>query len=201
MKDLRNPKSEIRQLAAGRDALSNFNGAADNNAVMDVQFSFQVTNAGVAKKVATLCPGLHTTNAEIVTSGITSDGILDDSEFVSLFLTGASQDDQLTIKHFLAFLKEYRFLVEGITLQTNNSEQYDEKIFITPSNPFENEGRKTIAINKYFSEYQPNETKITMRLAQYKEQFEMSNLNVVTMPFAKSSVGYITLHGKAIIRQ
>lgn len=193
-----NPKNSIRQIANGKRATANFDGKA-NDLVMDVQYAFKITNAGSSKKVAALCPGLHASNAEIVASGITSDGILDDSEFVGLSLTGAAQDDQLTIKHFLSFLKSHKFLVEAVTLQTNKSAQYDEKIFITPSNPFESEGRKTISINKYFSEYQPNETKITMRLGQYSEQFEMSNLSVVTVPMAANSVAYITLHGKAIV--
>lgn len=147
-----------------------------------ITYSFKLTNAAAGKKVIALTPTYLTTAAAMATAtGETVDGVLTDGTIITN-VTGAAGNSKLTIAGLQAFIKQNPTRILEMTIVSNDTSSFEEKITFQHLSPFRALDNNTIPLTDYIKPDQFNTKKAIVPVAKEYGNVQLDDQTMILLP-------------------
>ena len=172
-------------------------------------YKFKLSNKGASAvdRVIAISFAQFTAEAQMATAGITVDGLLKDGAvipgaLVAEQVTATPADPKSTINQFLAWCKLNPTRVVGMTIDSDDPNQFETLIEVSQWSPFRRLGSDFIIdVSEYYRVYQQSAKKIEMDLIPKDHVFQIDNNNIVLFMLKAGREVNITLKIGAINNQ
>lgn len=168
-----------------------FNGAGKsflNEDRSSITYSFRLTNAAAANKVIALTPTYLGTAAALATAtGETVDGVLTDGTIITN-VTGTAGNSKLTIAGLQNFIKQNPTRILEMTIVSNDTSSFEEKITYQHLSPFRSLENNTIPLTDYVDPKQFNTKKAIIPIARDYPKCQLDDQTMILIPIGGTNV-------------
>lgn len=157
-----------------------------------ITYSFKLQNATLVKKTVALTPTyLGTAAALALATGETVDGILTDGAIIA-GLTGTAGNSKLTIAGLQAFIKQNPTRVLEMTIVSNDTSSFEEKITFQHLSPFRALDNNTIPLTDYIKPDQFNTKKAIVPIAKEYGNVQLDDQTMILLPIGGTDTVAVT---------
>lgn len=147
-----------------------------------ITYSFKLQNAAAAKKVIALTPTYLATAAALATAtGETVDGVLTDGTIITS-VTGTAGNSKLTIAGLQAFIKQNPTRILEMTIVSNDTSSFEEKITYQHLSPFRSLENNTIPLTDYVKPDQYNTKKAIIPIVKDYPKLQLDDQTMILLP-------------------
>lgn len=172
-------------------------------------FTFTLENQGSTPldRVIALNPGQFDAEADLVTAGYPAAGILRDGQVVPGATVGTNDvvatpaNPKRTIDAFLKFAYKNSLRITGMTIQSDDPDQFNTNLDTYVYSPFRDLGSDYIRIEDYYDPDQFSSKKVEMNLLASGHAFQFDDQSIVLMKLLKGRKVTITFHVGAVNNQ
>lgn len=153
-----------------------------------ITYTFKLQNASAGRKVIALTPTYLGTAAALATAtGETVDGILTDGTIITS-VTGTAGNSKLTIAGMQAFTKSNATRVLEMTIVSNDTSSFEEKITFQHLSPFRSLENNTIPLTDYVKPDQYNTKKAIVPIARDYGKVQLDDQTMILLPIGGTDV-------------